>query len=71
MTVIIEVFTTPNKKTRSGEPKRWRWRIPPEPGSTTFGTPQQCFIDIAKHTVVPEGALLRVEGKDDVPWVMS
>ena len=79
MTAIIEVFTTPNLKTKSGKPRLWRWRISDDQWSSplvakgpgSFSTPQKCFIDIAKHAVVPQGALLRVEGKDDVPWVMS
>jgi hypothetical protein len=75
MPAIIEVFTTPNKKTKSGEPKRWRWRITNDdhvsPTSHTFPTVQKCFINIARAAAVPVGALLRVEGKDDVPWVMS
>ena len=77
MTAIIEVFTTPNKKTKSGEPKRWRWRISNDDfyiakGRHSFKTPNSVFVDIAIS--VPTGltgALLRVEGKNDVPWVMS
>lgn len=71
--IIVEVFTTPNQKTRSGLPLRWRWRIVDNDseiakGRHSFRSEDKAIIDLHKNAEIPPGAILRRPDRDDVPW---
>lgn len=52
---VVDVYQTPNKKTKSGEPRRWRWHaadpVGGHPGRSlhSFRTEDKCRADIAQH----------------------
>lgn len=68
---VVEVYQTPNKKTKSGNPLRWRWRILDADGEQlgkgrhSFRTEDKALSDLERHAVVPDGTVLRRPGQKD------
>lgn len=68
---VVEIYTTPNKKTKSGNPLRWRWRLLDADGDVvgkgphSFKTEEKAIHDVEMHAVIPTGAVLRRPGRDD------
>jgi hypothetical protein len=75
MSAVIEVFTTPNKKTKAGLPLRFRWRLLVDDSEEwrsqhSFGSEAKALVDIGRNVrgfATPP--ILRRPGRDDEPWV--
>lgn len=71
MTPVVEICTTPNKKTKSGNPLRWRWRILDAQGDVvgkgqhSFKTEEKAIHDVELHAVIPTGTVIRRPGRGD------
>lgn len=75
-TVVVELFTTPNKMTKSGKPERWRWRAFEEPSDGpvlaksrySFRSEEKALANAYREAYVPDGAVLRSPGQKDVKF---
>lgn len=70
---VVEIFTSPNKKTKSGMPPTYRWRVKDGPvvqrSTTSFASEHAALMNVARNIVVSVDAVLRRPGKADVPWI--
>lgn len=75
MSTVVELFTTPNKKTRSGEPQRWRWRVMEKNGPVvdrskhSFRSEVKALLNAERDATVNYDAVLRRPGHPDTQWV--
>lgn len=71
--VVFEVFQTANRKTKTGEPRRWRWKAVDADGDQiaksrhSFKTEAKAIADLELHANIPDGSILRRPGHSDLP----
>lgn len=61
---VVDVFQTFNKKTKTGMPLRWRWRILDKDGDESkgphsFRTEQKCVANLEANAPIPNGVRAR------------